>query len=520
MHLPARAFWSSGWLPASTLAVALVVTLTAYGTSVRDVAIFAAYVIFGVTLPGMVWVRALRGRPAHIAEDVAMGLAVGYCLEIATYIVARAVGAPLLFLLWPILTLVAFAAIPRLRAPWHGGERITAPAWWSWSLVVILGFLLVYAAATYYSWHPLTGTGAPYVDMPYHLALIGELRHHVPPMIPYVIGQPLAYHWFFYAEAAATSWATGIEPAVLLYRLSGLPMFVAFVVLTAVAARRLTGGWWSGPVAVAIALFGTVADPYGWAGTPVMDTQTLPINWLSPTNLFGLALFAATIVVLIDHLGAETSVPRRRWLLLGLLLAGIAGAKASLLPILIVGLVVTVAGTAIARRRIDRRAAGTLGLALVALGLATILLYRGATGGLSIGLHSLSTFLVVARPSAGGVPGLARLILPIVGWLVALGLWSLLWAGAFGLSARLRRAATDPRILLLIGIAAGGLGAVTVLWYPGNSEIFYLKGAAGSFGLIAVAGIAAVLPREVPVRRIVAGAAAFAMLGAVTLMLV
>ena len=91
--------------------------------------------------------------------------------------------------------------------------------------------------------------------MAYHLALIGELRHHVPPAIPYVTDVPLAYHWFFYAEAAATSWATGIEPIVLLYRLSGLPMFAAFVVLTAMAARRLTDRWWTGPLAVAIALF-------------------------------------------------------------------------------------------------------------------------------------------------------------------------------------------------------------------------------------------------------------------------
>src|ERR1035437_9835158 len=131
--------------------------------------------------------------------------------------------------------------------------------------------------------------------MPYHQALIGALINHAPPQILYGSGVPLAYHWFFYADAAATSWATGIEPVTLLYRLSGLPMFVAFVVLTATAAGRLTGRSWTGPVAVAVAPLGTVANPYRWAGSHVFDTQTLALTWISPTNLFGLALFAAIL---------------------------------------------------------------------------------------------------------------------------------------------------------------------------------------------------------------------------------
>ena len=143
---------------------------------------------------------------------------------------------------------------------------------------VMLGYLLVYSAGTFFAQHHLTGTDTPYVDMPYHISLIGELRIHVPSSIPYVSGVPLAYHWFFYAEAAATSWATGIEPAALLYRLSGPPYFAAFVVLTAHAARRLTGGWWTGPVAVAVALFGMVAAPYRWADA----RPSTPRRWARP----------------------------------------------------------------------------------------------------------------------------------------------------------------------------------------------------------------------------------------------
>ena len=348
MHLRLPLSRSSGWLPAAILGLATVAVLAAYGTPILEMAAFGLYIVVGIALPGMLWVRRLRGRAAHLSEDIALGLAVGYCLEIAAYVIARAVGVPLLFLLWPALTLLAFVTLPSLRQYWRGsGER--APRWWSWSLALMLGYVLVYSAGRFFAQHHLTGTDTPYVDMPYHLSLIGELRHHMPPAIPYVSGVPLAYHWFYYAEAAATSWATGIEPVTLLYRLSGLPFFAAFVVLTAQAARRLTGGWWSGPVAVAIALFSTVAAPYRWAGAPVFDTQTLDATWISPTNLFGLVLFAAVIVVLMDLLTSDRRPARGQWLLLAVLVGGIAGAKASLVPMLIVGLVVVIGGVAISQ---------------------------------------------------------------------------------------------------------------------------------------------------------------------------
>ena len=513
MRRALHASGSSGWLPASILALAATAVLVAYGTPIMQVAIFGAYVVFGITLPGMLLVRLLRGRSAHISEDLTLGLAAGYCVEIATYLAARAVGAPLLFVLWPILTLGAFAAAPALRRHWRGGgER--APIWWSWSLAAMVAYLLIYAAGTFFAQHHLSGTDTPYVDMPYHLALIGELRHHVPPDVPYVTGVPLAYHWFYYAETAATSWATGIEPILLLYRLSGVPMFVTFVVLTAAAARRLTDGWWSGPVAVAVALFSTVAGPYLWTGTPVFDAQTLQATWISPTNLFGLALFAATLLLFIDLLKIDGRATRADWLLVGLLIFGVAGAKASLLPVLIVGLLAVVAGVAISRRRLHRNATGGLALAGVGLILATILLFRGTTGGLVIGLDSLRSLPVVRLPGARGARGLSSLILPVAGWLIALLLWSFSWAGAYGLLARSRSAIADPRILFLLGIGAGAVGAVTLFSYPGLSQIYYLRGATGAFGLLSAAGIAAVLPVRPRYRSLIACFSVAAMVGA------
>ncbi len=133
MHLAARSSASSGWVPATILAIATAIVVVGYGVSIGQVAIFGVYVAFGIALPGLLLVRFLRGRAGYIAEDVALGLCAGYAIEIATYLVARAIGAPLLFLAWPIATLVAFTAVPGLRSHWRG-SGIRAPAAWSWSL--------------------------------------------------------------------------------------------------------------------------------------------------------------------------------------------------------------------------------------------------------------------------------------------------------------------------------------------------------------------------------------------------
>jgi hypothetical protein len=107
-----RTVASSGWLPAAIVGVLTAVVLSAYDSPVAQTAIFGAYITFGIALPGLLLVRLLRGRAAHIAEDLALGLTAGYAVEVATYIVARAVGAPLLGLAYRRLAGIRLAAKP------------------------------------------------------------------------------------------------------------------------------------------------------------------------------------------------------------------------------------------------------------------------------------------------------------------------------------------------------------------------------------------------------------------------
>ncbi|MFB9682513.1 hypothetical protein, partial [Streptosporangium vulgare] len=236
-------------LPAICAAALTCAALLLYGVSATDLARFTAYLTLCLTLPGTLIIRATYRGERTPAEEIALGTALGYALEILTYLPARAMGLPLLVLAWPTTVYTLFLAVPRLRRHFNPHPhprtrpRTPAPAWWSWALALTCAYLTLLSIARFFRGHALSwpALGTASVDMPFHLALIGELKHHLPPTVPMVNGEPLLYHWFVYTHFAAASHITGIEPLVLLFRLGMLPMMFALIVLLAMIARRLTG---------------------------------------------------------------------------------------------------------------------------------------------------------------------------------------------------------------------------------------------------------------------------------------
>ncbi|MFC7649841.1 hypothetical protein ACFQX6_63030 [Streptosporangium lutulentum] len=184
--------------------------------------------------------------------------------------------------------------------------------------------------------------------MPFHLALIGEVKHHMPPMVPMVSGEPLLYHWFVYAHFAASSWITGIEPLILLFRLGMLPMLAALLILLAMIARRVTGSRAAALLAITGTVFMTAPNLYLGVNIGTFTWRGFQ-SWTGPTQTFGALLFAPIVLLLVDLLEGR----RRgagRWLLLGIFLVAVMGAKATHLPPLAVGLI-AVAGAGLIRRR-------------------------------------------------------------------------------------------------------------------------------------------------------------------------
>ncbi|MFI6733610.1 hypothetical protein ACIBI9_11840 [Nonomuraea sp. NPDC050451] len=475
-----------GWAPAAVVCAGAVAVFLWCGVSARDLAVFAAYLGAGVALPGTLLWRALTGGGRSTAEDVAAGLALGYAVEVLAYIPARAAGAPLLVLVPSAGVLCAFACVPRLRRHWRGGAaREHMPAWCAWALAAVVAYLIAWSTLHLYG----VPVAAAYVDLPYHLALVGEVKHHVPPTLPSVLGERLSYHWFVYAELAATSWVTGIEPVTLVYRLATLPMTAAMVVLVAVLGRRLGGSWGAGVAAAGVAYFllGPVLQE-----DVVFTTRPMFTAWASPTQTFGALLFAPVVLLLTGG--------RRCWVAPAVLLLALTGAKATFLPLLLAGLLVVVAVRWAVERRVPGAWLGAAGITLACLLVAQFVVFGRGSQGTTIapfsamrGLWGLVTG--VRAPELAAVPVTPLLVLTVVHLFCLLCVW--------GGVALLGRRVLEPSMSLLLGMAAAGVGAAVVLGHPSDSQLYFLESVRPYLSVAAVCGVAG---RRVPWAMVAAGA--------------
>jgi hypothetical protein len=490
---------ASSWLPGVSAVCATAVTLSFFGVPMASTAVFLGYLLLEIVLPGTLLWRLLRRGGRSFVEDVAAGTALGYAVEVATYIPGRAVGVPLLVLVPPAATIAAFAFVPGLRRYWHGEPGERAPVSWSWAMAGIWVMILAWAVKSF-RFHGMRwpGYGSPDIDMPFHLALVGEAKHHLPLMIPWVSGEPLLYHWFVYAQLASTSWVTGIEPMVLLTRLSMLPMVAAFVVLIAALARRLTGHWWAGAVAAASTFFVLAPNPYGWnlaefyryhAFGAFEDGSVLRFHlWMSVTQTFGALLFASVMVVSVDLLTGQGR-DRRQWILFTGLLVTVMGAKATYLPILFAALSLVLAVGLVVRRRVHRPALGATAVTSVLLVFAQLVLFGSAPQGLQ--LRPLGIVRMIGAPPTTGFTTQGdrwRLILMAV---ITMFCWLCIWAGVVGLRRRLLM----PEITLLLGVGLAGMAAVLAFSHSGISQTFFLMSARPYLAVAAVCGLVALVPR-------------------------
>jgi hypothetical protein len=493
----------SGWLPLAVLSAATVAALLAYQVPAADITRYAAYTLLAVSLPGTLLWRLLRGSRVRVAtpwvEDVAGGTALGWAIELPVYLLARAADAPLAVVAWPALTVLCFAVVPRLRRYWRPKDTITAPLGWSWSMAGVGLLVLLGAVVQYYRWHGLSGKWAsqPYFDVVYQLALAAEVKHHVPPTTPYVLGTPLDYHWFVHGHMAAASWISGVELQTIVYRLFGLPMLAAFTVLISLTAWRLTGRWWPGALAAAATFALGALSPYGWAPGAYFDLSLLYQNlWVSPTQTFAATLFAALVLPLIDRLRGEAG-GRGQWVAVVLLTGAVMGAKATYLPMLLAGLGLVVAVRLVLRPR--SRTAVLAGLAAGAVTaayfvFATLVVFGGQSHALVLApLDSLRWWAAAVGTglNAGfhGKPWwlpAALLVFTAVSWLVPA-------AGAGALLARWRRL-VDPAVLILLGVIGSGAVLTLMLKHPGVSQLYFWRSASPYLLVLAIAGLAAVLP--------------------------
>jgi hypothetical protein len=482
-------------LPWIAPALAWTIGLLTTDTPVGYVALYAAYLVVAIVLPGTLVYRAVRGSHGNLPEDFGMGAATGLLALIVGWALCAATRLQTFLPAWPLLVIALFLAVPRLRRYWRipRDERRPLPVLWSW---IIAGTALAVVLVAYGYWrdNPLPpATMSYYQDLMYHLALVHEMTRSIPFQVPQLAGDTLRYHYLSDADMAAASMITKIPPAVVFLRLWMVPIGVITVFVCATIARQLTGKWQAGALGGATALFGlplvlgSVTGAYGAS----------PLSFASPSQTYGLPLLGLLILLAVDVMRGRRM--GWAWVMIFPLALACAGAKSSTLPPLVVGLVL---GTVVLwRRHRDRLGAGLalLGLTLAAMLVGAKIFAGGGAGILAIQPLSVLDWFTPYRHTLGGADPIdGSLLLPpsvqhadlrglafivfIIAWWVLLQAPRLL--GLVALATP--RTRTEPAAWLLGGVVVAGTGASWLFFHPSASEIYFFLSAAPFATLLTV----------------------------------
>jgi hypothetical protein len=505
----------SGWTPAVVLAAVVTGLQLASGTSARDLLAFSAYAVLALVLPGTLLWRLLRPTARRLwLEDVVFGAVLGYAVEVVCYVAARAAGVPLLVLAWPVAVYGICVLTRRGRAAWRPEDVEPASAGWSWGIAGVLTYLMLFVARANWWQSGLAPENLRQMgpDGSFQLAMTGELRHHLPPTVPWVAGEPLRYHWLTYVHTASATWVTDIEPIVMLRRLAPLLMAVLVVLAVALIARRLTDRAGAGLLAAGLLVL--VHSPAFYAAeTDHFQRQEFTSQAIfgSPTMTFGSLMFCGVLLMTVEVLRGRAD--RRTWMLLTLFLITASGAKATFAPMTVAGALVVVAVALLARSPLR------LGLTLLAVTSAGWLAFQigfyGGDGG-GAALSARGTLDFAARSFGAVTPPLwssAGLALAAV----IVALWAVHMAGMAGLLVR--GGWRDPMTAFAFGFVASGVGAALLLdlgnasqqWFVCSTQVMTAVGAAWGFSrLVPVGSVRDLVPIAVTAAVLAASAMAVA----------
>lgn len=497
--------WPAGPVVARLLpwlfpAVVGVLGLAYVDVSVLQAARYAAYFGVCVVLPGVLILRCSWRSTGNWTEDVGLGAVVGIAFQLFGWAIFTALGWQRFLIVWPLLALAAFGAVPGLRKYWRIADPKPLPVAWTWAMVAAATVLVGGATFGVMAYHPLPPHGiAYYPDLQYHLSMVSELTRAVPPELPQVAGLPLDYHWFPNADMAAAVDITKLSPILVLFRLWLLPMGVISLLVFATLARTVSRAWWTGPLVAA-----AVAGPQLALLVDRNVDLAPPLSLLSPSQTFGMLTGTAAAVFLIEWLfrGAKGL-----WLpALALAIVG-GGSKPTILPILVGAVGLSGLFLLIRDRRLPRQviAAGAL---LVAAAVGTMVTVAGSTSGsglqllaivkLQAGYHAATGDRTAAAAGGWILPALTSgKALTLAGVLVILVLMLVGQALAvvgYGLLAR-RETRNDPVGWFLLGGLIAGWAGYLLVDHPSASETYFVRSTV-PISLAAVGWVAAAVVRD------------------------
>ncbi|HUZ70478.1 MAG TPA: hypothetical protein VMU65_12295 [Candidatus Saccharimonadales bacterium] len=467
-----------GIAPATLVLAVMLVGWLVTGVAVFDIVRFLAYDIGFVALPGAALLWAVRGHRSGFLVTIALGWPLGQALEILAFSGTAAIGNRALFLLYPIVVIVP-SAIVTWRRRQHvdtepAGNSLSIAAMWTAAGAVSVG--LVYLTLMFLPLAPLPGASVmvEYPDYTYFIGLIAQVMHHWPPTTPGLVGVPLHYEWFVLFHIAAASQVTNVPIPVIGLRLDYIPTVVVLACQLLVVGRSLGRSWWTGAVAVVIIF---LLGPLDLSSTYTSFGDNVFVHlWDSWTFPYGVTFFLALLYLITERFRASTWRTGRdlgSWVLIGILMIGASGAKATVLPILIAGTGLYVVLDALVRRAVSRRAVVTVALAIVVFIPTYVLVYGGSTPATTIDpLVWLSGGPAVLYANLIHHAAVRDVVLPFAYAANFAGVMLPL-AGMFYLLRR-RHRSEIPRFALPLCLFATGVAIASLVHHSSYSELYFV----------------------------------------------
>jgi hypothetical protein len=483
-----------------TLGVATVALLHT-GTPALDIGRYVVYWSFGLTLPGLLVARATVGTRGNWPEDVAIGAVTGLALEIACFALWSILGLQQHLWLWPLVVVVTFVAVPRLRRHWRISSPQPLPQLWSWGVASAIAACILIVRQRGFA-APLPPAGGFYdQDVTWHLSIVHELTRSFPPQIPQVAGEVLRYHWFSHIHMAAAHLVSGAPEATVVLRLWIIPLLAVTALVGARLAMELSGRWWSGPIAAwgLIVFTGTSLLPVAGEAGVIFPT--------SPSQVYVLPLVLGVTTLIVRALrGVRLGAG---WAVLALVLVAAAGAKPTAMPLVLAGTCLAGLSLLVQRRRQWLAALSVAAIVVVILPVS-VLAVSGSRSGSTISLfdfvewqpiyHSLTGAGI--HPSVGpilpeGVSDLSRRSLIILAILLLVPLVQNVGRLAPFASLGSKRLRKDPAAWFMAGVVIAGWVVYLVLSHPGYSQAYFLRLANPVASVFGAWALAAAVPSTV-----------------------
>lgn len=486
-------------LPPAVLGGVMLHEASRFGALPEELGRALLAVVLAQVLPGALIWRLVRPVRGWLLEDLALGLAMGAVLSVPAQLLAAATGLRALAWVVPALVVVAILALPQSR------RRVLSRSWdplpWGWAAVVCTACLIPLLRVLEIFRQPVRwdGWATSYVDVHFHISLVGELLNRFPPNYPQVAGESLTYHWFSYAWAAQIADLSGAEVDTLLLRFDPVLLLVAVPLVSAFAGARVTGSVWIGAGGAVAAFLVQELQPWTLAA-PISTPLHGP---LSPTQQFGMLVLMPAVALI--GLRWRREAPRGTVVLLVAVLAAAGGSKGSTLPVIVAGLLLSSVIVVLLRVGPELRRLVWTDTALAVLVLAV--LQRTMFGGGGGGVELVSPEVYLASRVGVMSGGEVVLASPAGVALAALALFALLspfLAVVVLLASRDGR--RDPAAWLLTGAGISGVCAILLLGHPGSSQYYFYFSALGPVGIAVAWGVATALRgAPAPRRRLVLG---------------